>query len=255
VSTAPVLSALLTLLLLTSEASTSSPSDDIDVATVLKAIGVPQCFEQCTVKFVEDLRHVLSMTNTLDNIKEVCTEYVKVKSCVANASCHHEEVFYTVLSGVESLCGPHKSKFFEKHRACIQMAIDTNANECNAQCNFTQSLAEFSQSPRIRQLANQGGSLLRVLGELGGICVSSDCYLPCFRDRMNAACPRSGGMILDSMLRPFYTLADLVEESGPMVHNFVDNKVPKSCLFLTKTASLNEVRKPGSGNAGNDNSD
>ena len=59
-----------------------------------------------------------------------------------------------------------------------------------------QSIANVSHDPEIVHLANTGGNMVRVLSKIGPICSAAECYLPCFRDRMNAVCKRAGGMFV-----------------------------------------------------------
>ena len=82
-----------------------------------------------------------------------------------------------------------------------------------------------------------------MLTKLGDVCSSAKCYLPCFRNQLNASCARAGGMIVDALLKPFHHLAAFVSDSGPLVRGFLDTNMPPTCRFLTNQTALINIRK------------
>jgi len=177
------------------------------------------------------------MEHSVDNYGFLCNEHKQAQQCVTKNRCPHLDIYEVVTSGVDSLCGK-KKPFINKNEVCLRAHVDNNANQCDGACRFVQSLADFSH-----ELATRRVGLLKILEELGPLCSTTHCFLPCFRDTMNGKCIRSGSILVDAFLRPFYSLARYIQDGGDMVKKFVRERVPKECLYLTTVPSLDAIRQ------------
>uniref|UniRef100_A0A914BZ07 Chondroitin proteoglycan 4 domain-containing protein n=1 Tax=Acrobeloides nanus TaxID=290746 RepID=A0A914BZ07_9BILA len=209
----------------TSATSTENSFQNIDAGTLAKAINIPTCESNCTEMLLTKF------------------EYNQSTACMEQPNhCSHGEIYRILTSGIHNLC-IRKEMFFDKNRDCIQPNLDQGAQECDRSCKMIQSIADLSRKPSVQDAAQKGGNIITVVTELGGVCSAANCFLPCFRERMNKKCPRSGGMIVDGILKPFYILAKFLENATPLVTNIVDEKMPRSCSFLVKRESLDSIRQ------------
>uniref|UniRef100_A0A914BYW8 Chondroitin proteoglycan 4 domain-containing protein n=1 Tax=Acrobeloides nanus TaxID=290746 RepID=A0A914BYW8_9BILA len=227
----------------TSATSTENSFQNIDAGTLAKAINIPTCESNCTEMLLTKLYGILELKDIFDQWKNLCTEYNQSTACMEQPNhCSHGEIYRILTSGIHYLC-IRKEMFFDKNRDCIQPNLDQGAQECDRSCKMIQSIADLSRKPSVQDAAQKGGNIITVVTELGGVCSAANCFLPCFRERMNKKCPRSGGMIVDGILKPFYILAKFLENATPLVTNIVDEKMPRSCSFLVKRESLDSIRQ------------
>jgi len=216
----------------------------VDVQAILNAIGTGagRCVGRCVNGLLPHMKSVFGLHNIYQQIEPLCVAYNTTKKCIATNRCQHSEVYALVSSGIQSICFQKKTQFIHDHEQCLKDHLDNNSQVCEDQCHFIESLGNFSRKPNLRN--GQGiQALLSMLSGLGGVCTSVQCYFPCFRDRMNANCDKSGGVITDALIHPFYRLARIIEGITPGIQKMIAEKVPKSCEFLLRKSSLDALRQ------------
>uniref|UniRef100_A0A7E4UTJ2 CPG4 domain-containing protein n=1 Tax=Panagrellus redivivus TaxID=6233 RepID=A0A7E4UTJ2_PANRE len=224
----------------------------VDVDTLIGAIGLQKCVITCIDPLVDEIHKAMAMKNTIDNYPTLCAVFINASSCIEAAKCPGAARIYRIVtSGIENLC-TRKQKYFERQHDCLKTHIDAKANYCDKKCNYVNSIAKLSKNLEVKIYAKIGGSPLPMLTKIGEICESAHCFLPCFRDAMNSVCKRSGGIIVDGLLRPFHYLAAFLDESGPVVQRMLKNSIPKTCTYLTDENILIQIRKGGKAAASSD---
>jgi len=216
----------------------------VDLQAILSVVGTGagRCVGRCVNGLLPHMKAIFKLNDIYEQIEPLCGAYNTTTKCIATNRCQQSEVYDLVSSGIQSICFQKKTQFIHNHEQCLKDHLDENSQACEAQCHFIESLGNFSRKPNLR---NRQGiqALLAMLGDLGGVCTSVQCYFPCFRDRMNANCEKSGGIINDAVLRPFYRLAKIVENITPGIQKMIAEKVPKSCNFLLRKSSLDAIRQ------------
>ncbi|KAI1703208.1 chondroitin proteoglycan 4 domain-containing protein [Ditylenchus destructor] len=212
-----------------------STADEIDTDALFHALTVPTCIQKCINGLVHEVKEVLKFKGVFKSIEFL--EYNSASECMERNSCPHLDILDVVTSGIKSLCIGKKQTFLRNNAQCIEANIDNSAQSCDRACNFVQSIADFTDN-----LHGKVG-YARVLKDVGPVCFTAQCFLPCFRDSLNAKCSKAGGIFVDVILKPFYFLSEYIEIGGDAVKRFVAEKLPNTCQYLTKKSSLDAIRK------------
>ena len=70
------------------------------------------------------------------------------------------------------------------------------------------------------------------------------CTIPCFTDELNAVCPNSGWLALDSIMQPLEHIASGVDQVGPVLKKYVLEKMEENkCKFVVDSAAQKKIRK------------
>ncbi|KIH49432.1 hypothetical protein ANCDUO_20493, partial [Ancylostoma duodenale] len=72
---------------------------------------------------------------------------------------------------------------------------------------------------------------------------SLHCELPCVTVEANKVCPLSGWLVLDVLLQPFESVADLLLNASPTLKDFIEKKMDKRCHFALEKSELLRMRK------------
>ncbi|KAL3097092.1 hypothetical protein niasHS_002808 [Heterodera schachtii] len=218
-------------------------SEEVDINAIWGTVGMPKCIDRCIKSLSSAMGRLLQFNETLDKFDDICIKYDEAVNCIhEKVLCLSSNVFEVITSGVEHLCKGPKKQFVKKHKTCLEKNLDKVAQGCDQKCHLARSLAQFSRRSDLR-----GVGLVHLLAvvnaDSGPVCSAADCFLHCFREGMNQKCARSGGVITDGLLRPFYYLANLIQKSGRAIRKFLDDKLPNECKYLMKKETLDEVVK------------
>ncbi|KAF7635496.1 hypothetical protein Mgra_00005035, partial [Meloidogyne graminicola] len=203
---------------------------------------MPRCIWQCITNLRLEMTQFLLFNNTFDNFQRLCEESEKSKKCVHHGFCLSSNIFDSVTSGIRSLCEGPKQNFIQKNEQCLRQVLDNVNKKCEQKCQLLNSIAEFSNKKDLK--VSNIAQIFQLLSNMGGVCSASNCFLQCFREKLNKNCPRAGGVITDGLLRPFYQLASFFRKGGKGLQRIVKEKLPIECLFLTEKASLDKIVNP-----------
>ncbi|CAD6192494.1 unnamed protein product [Caenorhabditis auriculariae] len=216
--------------------------EELDVNTILKALGTPLCMRKCIDPFIKTTSAIWNMKDVAGNSRTVCSSHSKALACLkADQFCDMKGVFKTASSSVHYMCD-RKSLLFERMEACLKPVVDTIMQECDSTCHARSNLTAFSQNSNIKFAAQIGGNIFIVSDHLGPLCGSLACTLPCITKKLNDKCDLSGWLTLDVLMQPLDATAAIVEDLPVSLRDLLHQKIDKRCSFTLSTARLNRIR-------------
>ncbi|VDL80803.1 unnamed protein product [Nippostrongylus brasiliensis] len=135
-------------------------------------------------------------------------------------SCDTHHIFNKASASIAKICG-ERAALFDKMRPCLAKYADATARGCDAKCHGRANLTEFLNKPAIIRAAKTGGNILA----------------------LNKVCPLSGWLMLDILLEPFDSVADLLLNSSPSLKDFISKKLDRRCRFLVQKSEIMKLRK------------
>ena len=67
--------------------------------------------------------------------------------------------------------------------------------------------------------------------------------LPCITDELNAVCPNSGWLALDTLMQPLEAISEGVKGLGPALKDLIITKIEKKCKFIVDGSIQKKIRK------------
>ncbi|GMS93406.1 hypothetical protein PENTCL1PPCAC_15581, partial [Pristionchus entomophagus] len=216
---------------------------NVNVSTLLAAVGTPYCMKPCIGGLALEMKKILSLTDTTVHLDDLCREYALAEQCLDKRMwCRMRNIFDVGTSGIEHACVTKKSDY-AKQKPCLKKHLDGILQSCDATCHVRQELATLSSASTIQTASRAGGNLFMVAKQLAPFCTAVRCGLTCVVKAANAACPKSGSLMLDSFLQPFDKAAALYDKAPQMTRKLVRGHLKEDCLSLIDTKKLAEMRK------------
>ncbi|GMR58268.1 hypothetical protein PMAYCL1PPCAC_28463 [Pristionchus mayeri] len=216
---------------------------DVNVSTILSAVGTPYCMRRCLGRLAYSAKRLLAFNETAERFHDLCTALASTKECLDKRSlCGPRHVYDAVTSGMEYTCVTKRASF-DRVEPCLKLHLDSILKTCDSSCALRANLSALSTSPTLQMAASMNGNLLMVAKQLPPFCSGVLCSLPCIVDRTNAVCPISGWLILDAVLQPFDKAAALFDKAPELVRQLVREQLSTVCEPLFDVSKLAQMRK------------
>uniref|UniRef100_A0A0N4ZV83 CPG4 domain-containing protein n=1 Tax=Parastrongyloides trichosuri TaxID=131310 RepID=A0A0N4ZV83_PARTI len=219
---------------------TNQSTTNVSVNELTNAIGVPPCMKKCMNSLIGNLYEIF----TNDSIKNVsstmCNEYNKFVNCTIkyHKICPYEKVYNIIFEGFYSFC--HKRKI--PHSPCLDEKVNTITDKCNKNCKLISQLDDIFQRRTVRLMATYSGNPILFVENLSEFCESLSCFFSCFKNNLKKECKKDGHEFLIHMVKPFYSLIDIVRKY-PSIKHLIQKKIPKTCHFVFNRALLDMYSK------------
>lgn len=229
--------------LASSEVSTNTDDKDtVDRDTLLQALGTSKCVKECTSGLINVVPGLFTLTPSMA-LNVSCREYEKTQGCLKKQPhCQQMNIFETATSGLELACGDRR-KLFAVMEKCLDEKAPHVVTGCEAKCDLNGALVNISKLEQTRMAAAMGGNLFIMAQNIGPLCRSLTCTLPCFHSGLNDVCPLSGYYLIDTVLTPLDKAAVLLGKLTPVAKDVIMKKLPASCHPLVNKKSLAELRR------------
>ncbi|VDL82566.1 unnamed protein product [Nippostrongylus brasiliensis] len=210
---------------------------------LVRAMGVSLCVRRCIDPFLDEMGKIWHMEKLVDSVKPLCTKHAQAMDCLRKSpSCDTHHIFNKASASIAKICG-ERAALFDKMRPCLAKYADATAKGCDTKCHGRANLTEFLNKPAIIRAAKTGGNILAVNDNIGGMCSALSCELSCVTTELNKVCPLSGWLMLDILLEPFDSVADLLLNSSPSLKDFISKKLDRRCRFLVQKSEIMKLRK------------
>ncbi|KAF8373344.1 hypothetical protein PRIPAC_79773 [Pristionchus pacificus] len=225
------------------DSAVAGAGPNVSVSTLLSAVGTPYCMKPCIGTFAFTVKKVLTLNETTERLKDLCSEYSESKECLDNRKwCRLRNVFDATTSGIEHACITKRTEY-NKVEACLKKNIDGILQKCDSSCNVRTELAKLSVAQPIKTAAAVNGNLVMVAKQVPPFCKAVRCGLPCVMKAANAACPNSGTLMIDSVLQPFDKAAALYAKATEVIKKMARDYLTDECLKFLDAKKLAEMRK------------
>ncbi|KAK5976520.1 CPG4 domain-containing protein [Trichostrongylus colubriformis] len=204
--------------------------------------SIPPCAHTCLSDLFTVASDFINMQNTTQNFTELCTAYENASLCVdEQEDCAGSVLFDTVFGGLEMLCNEQEGEL-EPHADCLANSTDTIVQNCDSNCMFIDTIMELSNNEIMRRFSRIYRSRNLMWEELAPVCTAVGCMGSCVAKGLNDECGEPAGtIVVESVLRPFFKSAAILEELGPRAKTFVQKQMPEECRFLVDAQLLQNI--------------
>lgn len=222
---------------------TNSGGPNVNVSTILGAVGTPWCMRRCLGRLALAAKKMLAFNETTARFDDLCGAYAATSECLdKRVGCSQRNVYDAVTSGIAYTCVTKRASF-DRVEPCLREHLDTILHACDSSCAVRANLSTLSAAPAVQMASQLGGNLLMVAKHLPPFCSAVHCALPCFLERANAVCPLSGWLVLDAVLQPFDKAAALFAQAPDLVRQLVREQLSEKCEPLFDVARIADMRK------------
>ncbi|KAL6737524.1 hypothetical protein Aduo_011158 [Ancylostoma duodenale] len=210
-----------------------SHAQDLDLPFVLDAGGVPECIQACLSDLFYSAAELVYLQNPVEKFRELCRTYDNASQCIEDQkdTCYQTTVFDIALSGLDEVCNEREEDWME-HKDCLEVHSEVVLKNCDHQCHFTDVMITLSGKGNPKGLQKLQEDQEALQKELASVCTSFGCMSSCAARDLNINCSPVGTIIVEALLKPFFTIATIFEEIGPRAKISIYRQVPSQCYYL-----------------------